>query len=334
MIVSYDTINTMKSIKKPPFTITEMVLNLSLDIATNLGSISTLGLDRPQINLRKSNQIKTIQSSLAIEGNTLSIEQITNLLNNIPVIGPKKDIQEVKNAIAVYNSLQTLKYASVPSFKNAHKVLMTGLIKKPGSFRNSNVGIFKGEQVSHMAPPAQQVPRLMSELFSYLKAQDTTTLLIKACVFHYELEFIHPFLDGNGRMGRLWQQLILMAYNPVFEYIPIESLIKSNQAQYYQVLGSCDKRGDSTLFLEFMLELIREAIIEFYESTIYIPKTKQERLDYLKKEVGDNWFSRQEYMKLLKTISSATASRDIASAVKNKKLIKKGDKRTALYQFS
>tara|TARA_B110000879_G_scaffold209169_1_gene296259 strand:- start:869 stop:1840 length:972 start_codon:yes stop_codon:yes gene_type:complete len=320
-------------LKKPPFFITENILNLSLDIAGKLGSISTLGLERPQINLRKSNQVRTIQSSLAIEGNTLSVEQITDLIDNIPVVGPQRDIQEVKNAIKVYSSVKECNCFSITSFKNSHKVLMTDLIDNPGSFRQSNVGIFTGNQVSHMAPPSKQVPRLMSELFMYLKTKDATALLIKACVFHYELEFIHPFLDGNGRMGRLWQQLILMAYNPVFEYIPIESLIKNNQTKYYEVLGSCDKRGDSTLFLEFMLQLIKEAVTEFYEGTIYSPQTKQERLEHAKKELKDNWFSRQDYMRLLKTVSSATASRDIVFAVDNKLLIKKGDKRTAQYKF-
>jgi len=319
--------------KKPPFSITEKILNLSLDIAGKLGSISTLGLERPKVDLRKSNQIKTIQSSLAIEGNTLSIEQITDLIDNVPVVGPQRDIKEVRNAINVYESLKDLNCFSISSFKKSHKLLMTDLIDNPGAFRQSNVGIFTGSQVSHMAPPSKQVPRLMSELFSYLKAKDATALLIKACVFHYELEFIHPFLDGNGRMGRLWQQLILMTYNPVFEYIPIESLIKNHQEKYYEVLAICDKKGDSTLFLEFMLQLIKEAVTEFYDNTIYTPQTKQERLEHVLKELEDRWFSRQDYMKLLKTVSSATASRDIAFAVETNILIKKGDKRTALYQF-
>lgn len=319
--------------KQPPFSITEKILNLSLDIGTRLGSISTLGLDRPKIHLRKSNQIKTIHSSLAIEGNTLSIEQITALIDNIPVVGPQRDIQEVKNAIKIYNSLREFNCFSIASFKSAHGMLMTGLIDKAGAFRQSDVGIFNGSQVSHMAPPSSQVPRLMNELFLYLKAKEATALLIKACVFHYELEFIHPFLDGNGRMGRLWQQLILMTYNPVFEYIPIESLIRNNQDSYYKVLRECDKRGDSTLFLEFMLQLIKEAITEFYENTTYAPKTKQERLEYARKELSSTWFSRQDYMKLLKTVSSATASRDIFYAVNNQILIKTGDKRIAKYKF-
>jgi Fic family protein len=332
MIVSYDTIMSMKN-KSPPFKITEKIFNLSLDISRVLGSLSVSTQARPPVHLRKTNQIKTIQGSLAIEGNTLSLEQVTDLLDDVPVIGPPKDILEVKNAIEIYQNLQSFRFEILSSFKKAHHMLMQGLVPDAGLFREGNVGIFAGEKVSHVAPPAKQVLRLMDTLFDYLKQKDDTSLLIKACVFHYELEFIHPFMDGNGRMGRLWQHCILMAYHPVFEYLPIESLIKEHQSAYYRVLGVCDEAGESTAFIEFMLALIQESLSVFYENIAFVPSTSEERLLFAQKNLKTQFFSRREYIQLLKTTSTATASRDLLLGVTEGLLLKTGDKRTAKYQF-
>lgn len=318
---------------QPPFTITENILNFSVKIAEILGSINTLHLEKPAINLRKQNKIKTIHSSLAIEGNTLSLEQVTDIINNKPVFGPSKDIQEVKNAIKVYDDISSFKFKSISSLKKAHKVLMKGLINDAGLFRSGNVGVFAGESVSHVAPPSKQVPRLMTDLFAYLKNTDNISLLIKACVFHYELEFIHPFTDGNGRMGRLWQQVILRNYHPVFEFLSIESLIKKNQQTYYEILGQCDSAGESTLFVEFCLGLIEKSLSAYQNTVTYIPSSKEERVKYAYKYFKDKWFSRQEYMKLHKTISSATASRDLKYAYEENLINKKGDKNLARYKF-
>ena len=193
---------------KPPYHLTQKILQLITSVSEKLGEVNANYLSRQSPQLRKSNRIKTIHSSLSIEGNTLSEEQITALLENKRVLGPQKDITEVLNAIKVYDQLRSFKSTSEKSFLKAHRLLMNGLIKEPGKYRTRGVGIVKGKKVEHVAPPAQNLPFLMKNLFAYLKDKNELPL-IKSCVFHYELEFIHPFIDGNGRMGRLWQSLIL-----------------------------------------------------------------------------------------------------------------------------
>lgn len=318
----------------PPFDITETILNYSMRISEILGSLNILHLEKPDINLRKQNKIQTIHSSLAIEGNTLSIEQVTDLIENKVVVGPPKDIREVKNAITTYDAIGQFNCLSIDALKKAHKLLMDGLVQDAGQFRAGNVGVFMGSVVSHMAPPSTRVPGLMSDLFAYLKKEDITSLLIKACVFHYELEFIHPFSDGNGRMGRLWQQVILMHYHAVFEFLPIEALIKDNQKEYYRVLGECDSAGNSTLFVEFALGLIEKALSSYQGAVTHVSDTKDKRLSYAKKHFKDAWFSRIDYMKLHKTISPATASRDLKFALDMGSLQKEGDKNMTRYQFN
>lgn len=194
---------------KPPYDITTKILKLITSISEKIGEISASHIDKPSPQLRKQNKIKTIHASLRIEGNTLTQEQITAIIENKRVIGPKKDVIEVLNAIKVYDSLTTFNPVSSKSFLSAHKLLMNELIEKPGKYRGQGVGIFQGAKAAHIAPPAQNVPHLMADLFRYLKNEDEL-VLIKGCVFHYEMEFIHPFLDGNGRMGRLWQTVILI----------------------------------------------------------------------------------------------------------------------------
>ncbi|MCK5776137.1 MAG: Fic family protein, partial [Bacteroidales bacterium] len=246
MIVSND------SIMKPPYELTSTILRLITSISEKLGEVNANFLNRPSPQLRKRNKIKTIHSSLQIEGNTLTEEQITAIIENKRVIGPKKDINEVLNAIEIYEQLNDLNPSNEKSLIKAHRILMNGLIDSPGKYRKQSVGIVKGTKVEHLAPPFGNVPYLMKDLFKYLKSQDEL-VLIKSCVFHYETEFIHPFLDGNGRMGRLWQTLILMDKYPVFEFLPFETLINENQEEYYNALSISDKSGSSTTFIEFML---------------------------------------------------------------------------------
>jgi Fic family protein len=244
---------------KPPYTITGKILKLIASISERIGEVKSAHLHKPPTELRKKNRIKTIHSSLEIEGNTLTVEQITALVENRRVIGAEKDILEVKNAILVYDYLDKLNPYSFNSFCEAHKILMTGLIDSAGRLRNKPVGIVKGSEVTHIAPQSDMLKPLMNDLFNYLKSDDDI-YLIKSCVFHYEMEFIHPFIDGNGRMGRLWQTLILKDAHAVFEYLPVESLIKERQERYYEVLGESDNRGESTLFIEFMLEIILDSL--------------------------------------------------------------------------
>ena len=244
---------------KPPYLVTENILKLVVSISERLGEISATHLYKPPTELRKKNRIKTIQSSLEIEGNTLTEEQITALLDDQRVIAPQKDILEVQNAIKVYERLRTFNPNKLTDLEKAHAILMNGLIEDAGKLRTKNVGIVKGSKVEHLAPSGDMVKGLMNDLFNYLKT-DKDILLIKSCVFHYEFEFIHPFLDGNGRIGRLWQTLILMQQYPVFEFLPVESLIKENQDEYYKVLSISDKSGHSTPFIELMLNIILQAL--------------------------------------------------------------------------
>jgi Fic family protein len=249
---------------------------------------------------------------LKIEGNTLTEEQITALIENKRVIGPEKDVLEVLNAIQLYENIKTYKYHSDKSFLKAHFELMKGLIDGAGKYRNQGVGIVKGSKIEHVAPPFEQVPFLMKDLFDYLKDPAELTL-IKSCVFHYEMEFIHPFLDGNGRMGRLWQTLILMSEYPIFEFLPFETLISNTQSEYYNSLSMCDKLGKSTLFIEYMLDVINKSLASLLDYNNRIFKDI-DRLDYFINS-GVKEFTRKDYMNTFKDISSATASRDLKKGI-------------------
>lgn len=318
----------------PPFSITPRILSLSQSISHAFGVLEGEKLDVEPVKLRRENNIKTIQSSLAIEGNILSLEQVTHIFEGVRVIGPKKDIIEVQNALLVYEKFDQLNPLSMRDFLYAHKLLLKGLIEDSGAWRGSGIGIFKGNEVAHVAPPAKRVPELMRSLFDFLKKNKETPFLLKACIFHYELEFIHPFLDGNGRMGRLWQQLLLAQENPIFKYIAVEELIRDNQQQYYDVLSQCDARGDSTKFIEFSLNLILIALESYRGSTSISPvKDPSSRLLYVQKSLQGRWFSRKEYMDVFKNISSATASRDLKFGLDHKILEKQGEKNKVLYRY-
>lgn len=315
---------------KPPYDITPKILKLISIISEKLGEINANFLDKPSPTLRKQNRIKTIHSSLKIEGNTLTEEQITALLENKRVIGPQKDIQEVLNAIKVYENLDKYQSSNGKSFLKAHKVLMSSLIEKPGEYRKQGVGIVKGSKVEHLAPPFENVPFLMGDLFDYLKTEEIE--LIKSCVFHYEMEFIHPFIDGNGRMGRLWQTLILTDKYPIFEYLPFETLISADQTQYYKTLSACDKLGKSTKFIEYMLEVIDNSLnslLSFNNRNF----NRTERLKYFK-SLNKIEFTRKDYMNVFKNISSSTATRDLKTGLELGILSKKGENNKTTYIVS
>jgi len=315
---------------KPPYTITDTILHLITAIAEKIGAINATHLYKPATELRKKNRIKTIQSSLEIEGNTLTEEQITALLDNKRVIAPKKDILEVQNAIKVYEQLHGFNPYQLKDVEKAHSILMNGLIAHAGKLRTTNVGIVKGSKVEHIAPKGSMVKGLMKDLFDYLK-KDKDLLLIKSCVFHYEFEFIHPFIDGNGRMGRLWQTLLLMQQYPVFEFLPIEHLIKIRQEEYYNALSLSDKKGNSTPFIEFMLGIISDALEELLQSQNKT-LTTTDRIALFKEKITSKTFSRKDYLNAFKNISAPTASRDLAWAVEQGLLKKEGDKRMAVYK--
>jgi Fic family protein len=297
---------------KPPYDITLKILKLIASISEKIGEVNANYLNKQSPQLRKQNRIKTIHSSLQTEGNTLTEEQITALIENKRVIGPKKDVLEVLNAIKVYEKFEEYKFSSVKNFQKAHHELMNGLIESAGKYRKQGVGIVKGTKVEHIAPPHENVPHLMKDLFEYLKDSNELTL-IKSCVFHYEMEFIHPFIDGNGRMGRLWQTLILMSEYPIFEFLPFETLISQTQDDYYKSLSLSDKSGKSTYFIEYMLSVIDKSLESLLNYNNRILKDL-DRLEYFIK-LGVKEFTRKDYMNIFKDLSSATASRDLKKGI-------------------
>lgn len=315
---------------KPPYEITPTILKSITSISEKIGAINANYLNKPSPKLRKENKIKTIHSSLKIEGNTLTEEQITALLEHKRIIGPKKDVKEVLNAIEIYEHLENYNAFDEKSFLKCHKHLMKNLIEDAGKYRKQGVGIMKGSEVEHFAPPHHNVPFLMKDLFDYLKKSEEIEL-IKSCVFHYEMEFIHPFLDGNGRMGRLWQTLILMEKYPIFEYIPFETLISKDQEKYYAALSKSDKAGNSTSFIEYMLDVIETSLnelLDFNQRTF----TEKDRLEYFV-SLNKREFTRKDYMEIFKDISGATASRDLKKGVELNLFQKIGEKNKTKYKL-
>ena len=243
---------------QPPFTITPAIINLIADISEGLGRLSILEDDK-NLRLRRINRIRTIQGSLAIEGNTLSVDAITALLDGKAVIAPPREIQEARNAIKAYEQFEQWQPENEHHLLTAHQLLMAGLIDEAGSYRAGNVGVMKGQSVVHMAPPASRVRLLMEDLFKWLATTEQHPL-IASSVFHYEFEFIHPFADGNGRMGRLWQTLILSQWHPLLAQLPVESMIYEHQNDYYQAIRQSTDQTDAAPFITFMLTTILKTI--------------------------------------------------------------------------
>lgn len=316
---------------EPPYNISSSILQLVAAISEKIGEINATHLHKPPAELRKSNRIKTIQASLEIEGNTLSVEQITAIVENKRVLGPQKDILEVKNAIIVYEKLNEFNPNSIESLLKAHQLLMKGLIASSGKLRTKSVGIVKGSDITHIAPPGEMVKPLLKDLFGYLKSSKDLAL-IKSCVFHYELEFIHPFMDGNGRIGRLWQTVILKQQYPVFEYLPIETIVKQKQQNYYEALSKSDKSGNSTFFIEFMLGIILESLEDLLsqQNRTFL---SSDRIMVFSPIAGKQAFTRKDYLRQFKEISQATASRDLKEAVEQGILKKMGDKNKTKYVY-
>ena len=251
----------MPSSYLPPHTITPAILSLVAEIAGEVGRLGALSGAAHVPKLRRENRIRSIHASLAIENNTLSLDQVTAVISGKRVLGLPREIQEVKNAFAAYEAMPSWKPSTVKDLLAAHRLLMEGLVDDAGKFRSRSLGIAKGNRIVHLAPPADRVPGLMKDLLGWLKRTDAHPL-IAGCVFHYELEFIHPFADGNGRIGRLWQTVILSQWNALFAYLPVETVIRDRQAQYYKVLATCDRAGNSTCFIEFLLSALLTALRE------------------------------------------------------------------------
>lgn len=252
---------------KPNYQITEKMLKLVQQISERTAILS---IEKRELHLRKENRIRSIQSSLAIENNSLSLEQVTDIIEGKRVLGPLKDIHEVQNAYEAYERVFELDPYQVEDFLIAHRLLTKDLVKHPGQFRLGDIGVYDSlGQVVHIGARPQYVPTLVQDLFSWAKDSQIPAV-VKSCIVHFELEIIHPFEDGNGRMGRLWQSLILSKWNPIFEWLPVESVIYQHQQGYYNALTISNEANDSTFFTEFMLESILETLQEYDRDRIGI----------------------------------------------------------------
>jgi len=253
----------------PPYTITGTILNLVAAISEQIAGLAATGvLSEHSLSpqLRRENRIRTIHASLAIENSTLDLEQVTAVIDGKPVIAPPRDVQEVRGAVAAYEKLDTWSPYSMEDVLAAHALLMHDLVANPGKLRSGGVGIFHGDRVVHLAPPAELIHGHLARLLHWLQTTDEHPL-ITSCVFHYEFEFIHPFADGNGRMGRLWQTLILSRWKPVMAYVPVETIVRNRQGAYYDSLGQADAQGEATVFIAFMLQALQDALSVFQTTT-------------------------------------------------------------------
>jgi len=239
----------------PPFTITSHAINLLTEITAQIERYAIRLEQSDGLLLRKANRIKSIHSSLAIEGNTLSEAEVKDIINGKEIVAPLREIQEVKNAIQVYDQFDTFDPFNVKDLLRAHGIMMNALMDNAGRFRRCQEGVFSGETCVHLAPPPERVPTLISQLFEWLRTAEDH-ILIRSCVFHYEFEFIHPFEDGNGRMGRLWQSVILGKLHPLFSHLPIENMVYANQQAYYNAIAKSSAMADCGAFIDFMLEEI------------------------------------------------------------------------------
>lgn len=267
--------------QNPPFTVSAEAINRIAEITALLERHNIAVESEESLTLRKANRIKTIHSSLAIEGNTLTEDEVTDIINGKQVVAPIRQIQEVRNAIRVYDIYSSLNPFSENDLMKAHSFMMEALADDAGRYRRGGVGVFGESGVVHIAPPAQRVPELMTDLFSWLK-RSKDHLLIRSCVFHYEFEFIHPFSDGNGRTGRLWQSLILGRLNPIFEHLPVENMVYANQEAYYDDIAASSKKGQSGPFIDFMLNEILKALQKNIKEEVPNKVPNKSELDILR----------------------------------------------------
>ena len=289
---------------EPPYDRTPKILRLVAEISECIGRYTAFSEQTLTPQLRRANRIRTIQASLEIEQNTLSLEQVTAVLDGKSVLGHPKEVQEVRNAFIVYEALDQLTPTSSKDLLEAHQLLMAGLIDEAGSYRSGSVGVAQGNEIIHLAPPAERVPFLIKDLLNWLKETDEHPL-VASCVFHYEFEFIHPFADGNGRMGRLWQTLILREWKALFAYLPVETIIRDRQSTYYKKLAESDNTGKATAFVEFMLEAIQESMQQAI-STDQVSDQVSDQVKRLIKAVGRGERSSAELMKSLQLAHAPT----------------------------
>ena len=276
---------------EPPFIITNRIVSYVASISEKIGRITLLSDMEAKPHLRKNNRIKSIHSSLKIEANSLSLNQVRDVINGKLVLGEQKEIQEVKNAYDAYEKILELDPYSIDDLKKFHRIMTRYIVEESGDFRRGEEGVFNGEQCIFMAPPAQYVPQLMNELFGWMReAQTKVHPLVLSSVFHYEVVFIHPFSDGNGRMARLWHTAILSKWKPIFEYIPIESQVEKFQEDYYDAIARCHVEGESTFFIEFMLsqidKILDELSVQISDDYQQIPESVQKLLAVMEYDIS------------------------------------------------
>ena len=306
--------------QKPPFEITNQMIDYVAEIAELVGKLSAVSSLSANPTLRRSNRIRTIHGSLAIEQNTLSLEQVTAVLNGKHVLAPPKDIAEVKNAYEIYERLDELDPYSVDDLLTAHSIMTRGLVEESGVFRTRPVGVVDSEgHVLHFGTLPQYVPNLVMELLDWAKTSEVH-MLIRSCVFHYELELIHPFADGNGRVGRLWHTLLLSKWNPAFAWLPVESIIHDRQQEYYAAINASNDAGESTLFIEFMLSAIKALLIEAINTSNEMSNRKMDKATL-------RWNKIQEFLKTHDYIMNADVRElcGVSAATANRILVKLAD---------
>ncbi len=317
-----------------PLTISPEIIQKIAEIEKLIGRIEGIKLTKPTPKLRKNNLIKSVQGSTGIEGNSCTVEQVQAIINKQPVPLSQKEQLEIKNAIDTYNIISEFDPFSIDSLLYAHTRLMgNGLMLSPGLFRKSPVEVYITETVTRSMPNWQIVETLIQGLFYYLRS-DKDLILVKSVRFHFEFVNIHPFIDGNGRTARLWQTRLLMEEHPIFEFLDVESMIFENRKEYYQQICNAQECNDSAGFLLFMLKQIHDSLQSLWDKSGVVLNTYADRINIAQHEFTGKNFSRQEYQQLFKTISSATASRDLTKSTKQGILIRTGDKRTAKYQFN
>lgn len=312
--------------KKPPFEITNTIINHVAEIAELVGKLTSTNQLSTNPTLRKANRIRTIHGSLAIEQNTLSLEQVTAVLNGKQVLAPPKDIAEVKNAYEIYERLDELDPYSVDDLLTAHGIMTRGLIKESGMFRSRSVGVVDQEgHILHFGTLPQYVPDLVMELLGWVKYSDVH-MLIRSCVFHYEFELIHPFADGNGRVGRLWHTLLLSKWNPAFSWLPVESMIYAHQREYYAAINTANDAGESTAFIEFMLSTIKASLIDAIRTSDEMSDGKIDKTTLRWRRIRE-FLKNHDYImnadvRELCSVSAATANRILSGLVTDGKLVK------------
>ena len=322
---------------EPPYTISNKMLELVSSISEKVGKISSHRELEARPHLRKNNRIRSIHSSLKIEANSLSLAEVRDVINGHLVLGDQKEIQEVKNAYAAYEKISEINPKSMSDLKKIHGIMTYRTVGESGVFRKGEEGVFSGDRCIFVAPPPNMVNELMKDLFSWVKnSEGTIHPLIMSAVFHYEFVFIHPFADGNGRIGRLWHTLLLSRWNPLFAWLPVESIVHDHQQEYYEAINTSNAQGEGTAFIEFMLSVIEEALLsvipENFEKSMMPTSGKENRWNILEKYLKKEKIIHNSDVQQLLEVSSATANRILVSFVKEGKLERVRDGRYWAYQ--